>query len=156
MHGELKFESIEAARRDLEYRTLAHIQGDLARLIYLASMRDYNTGEYCHEGMAHRFSEAPARKALASCHWEVFRRLVLCSVEELVEELDLYVRTNCPGVEDVLRVWKTLEPYWVAVPLDCSPLVARYFRSNLKIALTILQSRQLPAPAHPQSASPPL
>jgi hypothetical protein len=154
MHGELKFESVEAARRDLENRTLANIEGDFARLIYLASMRDYNTGEYHHEGMARRFSEASARQALAACHQDVFRRLVLCSLEELVDELELYIRTNCPGDSDMLRVWKMLEPYRVAVPLDCSPLTARYFRSNIRIALSILQSRRLPALQHPQSASP--
>ena len=32
-----------------------------ARLIYLASMRDYNTGKYHHDGLAARFSPAVAR-----------------------------------------------------------------------------------------------
>ncbi len=84
MHGELKHEDVEAARRDLADRTLATIRGDLARLIYLASMRDYNTGEYHHEGLAYMFTESVAGKAIAACHRDVFRRLILCSVFMLV------------------------------------------------------------------------
>jgi hypothetical protein len=150
MQGELKHEDVEAARRDLEYRTLAKIGGDFARLIYLASMRDYNTGEYHHEGLARQFSESLARKALASCHQQVFRRLVLCSVRELVEELEIYARLN----ESTFRVWEKLQPYTVTVPLQCSPLTARFFALNVRVALAILRSRQRRAHPDPRSASP--
>src|SRR5437763_9272207 len=82
MHGELKHEDVEAARRDLAERTLSRIRGDFARLIYLASMRNYNTGEYHHEGLACMFTESIAGRAIASCHRDVFRRLVLCPRSE--------------------------------------------------------------------------
>src|SRR5260370_23951465 len=154
MHGELKHEDVEAARRDLADRPLAKIHGDLARLIYLASMRDYNTGEYHHEGLAYMFSQSVAGKAIASCHRDVFKRLVLRSVKELVEQLDLYARTNCSSSSELGRVWAKLKPYRVTVPLECSPLAGRFFFSNIKAALAILQSRQLPTHRDPQSAWP--
>lgn len=154
MHGELKFENVEAAQRDLEFRTLAKIGGDFSRLIYLASMRDYNTGEYHHDGLAREFTESLARKALASCHREVFRRLVLSSVKELVGELENYVRSNGSTVSEFVRVWEKLHPYIVAVPMDCSPLTARFFASNIRAALAILQCRQSQAHPDPLPASP--
>ncbi len=154
MQGELKHEDIEAARRDLENRTLAKIEGDFARLIYLASMRDYNTGEYHHEGLARQFSESLARGAVACCHQEVFRRLVLCSMRELVEELEIYVRSNGAAFSQLVHVWDKLQPYTVAVPLECSPLTARFFAMNIRSALAILQSRQLRSHPDPRSASP--
>ena len=43
------------AAEDLRRRTLATVQEPLDRMIYLASMRDYNTGLYHHEGLAARF-----------------------------------------------------------------------------------------------------
>ena len=154
MHGELKHENVEAARRDLADRTLAKIRGDLARLIYLASMRDYNTGEYHHEGLACMFTESVAGKAIASCHLDVFKRLVLCSVKELVEQLEFYARTNCSSSSELAHVWAKLQPYRVTVPLECSSLAGRFFVSNIKAALAILESRQLGAHREPQSALP--
>ena len=154
MQGELKHEDVEAARRDLEYRTLAKIGGDFARLVYLASMRDYNTGEYHHEGLACMFTESVAGKAIASCHRDVFKRLVLCSVKELVEQLELYARTNCSSSSELAHVWAKLQPYRVTVPLECSSLAGRFFVSNIKAALAILESRQLGAHREPQSALP--
>ena len=154
MHGELKHEDVEAARRDLADRTLATIRGDLARLIYLASMRDYNTGEYHHEGLAYMFTERVAGKAIAICHRDVFRRLILCSVKKLVEQLELYGSTNCSSSSDLARIWAKLQPYRVTVPLECSPLAGRLFLSNIKAALAILRSRRLRARWESLSALP--
>ena len=154
MHGELKNEDVEAARRDLATRTLSGIHGDFARLVYLASMRDYNTGEYHHEGLACRFTESVARRAIASCHREVFRRLVLCSLRNLVQQLELYASSNCSTCSELVRIWERLQPYRVTVPLECSPVAVRFFVSNVRTALAILQSRQMRAHREPQSALP--
>ena len=141
MHGELKHEDVEAARRDLVERNLSKIRGDFARLVYLASMRNYNTGEYHHDGLACVFSEGVAERAIAICHSEIFRRLVLCPLKELVEQLELYASSNCSGPSELVRIWERLQPYRATVPLECSPLAARLFVSNVMIALAILQSR---------------
>jgi hypothetical protein len=149
MHGELKHEAIEAARRDLEDRTLANIRGDFSRLIYLASLRDYNTGEYHHEGLSQRYTTKFACSALASSHWEVFRRLVLCSVQELVEELEIYRHSNASGESDFVAIWKKLQPYKLTIPLECSSLTARFFNLNVSVALEIMHSRCPPAGRNP-------
>ena len=154
MHGELKYEDVEAARRDLADRTIAKIRGDFARLIYLASMRDYNTGKYHHEGLACRFTERVAARAIERCHREVFRRVVLCSVKQLVEQLELYANSNCSSPSELVRVWKNLQPYRVAIPMECGPLASRLFISNIRAALAVLESRQLRAHREPLSALP--
>lgn len=151
MHGELKYEDVEAARKDLLERNLSKIRGDFARLVYLASMRNYNTGEYHHDGLACVFTESVAEKAIAVCHREIFRRVVLCPLNELVEQLELYASSNCLGPSALVRIWERLQPYRAAVPLECSPLTTRFFVSNVKTALAILQSRQ--SRAHPEPLS---
>src|SRR6266404_4882280 len=51
MSGQLRRMDVEAAREDLNNRTLARIGLEFGRLIYLASTRDYNTGRYYHDGL---------------------------------------------------------------------------------------------------------
>lgn len=128
-----------AAVEDLKNRTLVSLQGEIARLVYLASTRDYNSGKYYHDGLALRFTEEIADKALAQCHGESFQRMLEAPLSALVSQLDEYVRCAC--AEDTVRTWLNLEPYRAIMPLNCHPLSARLFCSNVRIALSILESR---------------
>jgi hypothetical protein len=155
MQGEVKPADVEAACKDLRERTLAHIPGDFARLVYLASTRNYNRGDYHHAGLARQFGEDVAHRSLASCHREVFRRLVLCSVTELVSHLEVYVRSTRLAMADFIRAWRRLQPYRVTVPLECSSLTARFFSGNVIAALSILERRQGLSRQSSQSSSRP-
>lgn len=153
MSIELKSAEVELACRDLEAKTLVSLPGEFARLVYLASTRDYNNGRYYHAGLAHEFSEPGAASALAACHRDVFRRLVLLSIHELARELEAYLNwTRLPAVE-FARAWNRLQPYRITIPLDCSPITARFFATSVTAALAIVRARQLRANgARPQSA----
>lgn len=137
-----------AASEDLRRRTLAQTSGALDRLIYLASMRDYNTGLYVHQGLAARFSSEVACEALADCHRESFRELISLELKDLTEQLNVYMRSTGTGADDFLRTWRELEPYRVAVPVGTDSLVAQFLFSNLKVALAILehQNSRVPEP----------
>jgi hypothetical protein len=130
-----------AAYDDLCQRTLAKVPGDLNRLIYLASMRDYNSGRYHHAGLAGQFGEEAAREALETAHLELFWKLTTSPLEELVRQLEAYVQASHEPPEELLRTWRTLRPYHVAIPLDVEPGASRLFVSNLKLALEVLQQR---------------
>jgi hypothetical protein len=129
------------ARHDLRIRTLAKLKGNFARLIYLASTRDYTTGQYQHDGLAREFSHEAATAALKTCHEEVFITLGKNSLEEMVEELEVYASANRIEMGDLIRTWENLQPYRIARPLECDPLMAELFVSNVSIALAILRSR---------------
>jgi hypothetical protein len=150
----LKRMDVEAAVADLRKRTLGRLPGDMARLLYLASTRDYNSGDYFHDGLAARFTQQVACSALKACHSEVFKRLAFLSLESLAEELECYLRSSGLYPEDFLAAWSKIEPYRVAVPLDCDPLSARLFCSNVRIALAVLASRLKDGRADRQYASP--
>jgi len=143
---------IEPAVTDLRNRTLSRLPGDFSRLVYLASSRDCNTGQYYHDGLAFHFSQNVASKAMALCHREIFDRLVYASLEELIEELCNYISSTDERPEDFLRSWKHLGSYRVLIPSECDELEAEVFLSNVKIALEILQTRQKPFSQHEQSA----
>jgi len=144
--------NFEGAREDLENRTLAKLGGDFARLIYLASTRDYNSGYYYHDGLAFHFTEEAAGSALARAHKEVFNNLARSPLEDFVRQLERYIDSDSAQSTDVLRTWDRLEPYRILVPAECNPLTTEYFISNVKIALAILQGRQQPAFQDEQSA----
>jgi hypothetical protein len=133
--------TVEQAYDDLSRRSLSRIDGDLARLIYLASTRDYNTGKYHHDGLAARFQDEIAGRALELAHREIFFQIAARSLEDLVHQVEVYVSSSPQGREEVLHVWQKLEPYRVALPVDVNIAVAQLFISNIKLALAILRRR---------------
>jgi hypothetical protein len=129
---------VQEAYDDFLRRTLAKITCDLARLIYLTSMRDYNTGRYHHDGLAARFSPAIARQALEMAHRDIFNKVAALPLAELVKQMKNYFEASHESEIDVVRVWQHLEPYRVAIPLNVNPTVASLFLSNIRLALAIL------------------
>ena len=146
MNAPAKHTDVLAAADDLRRRTLADMPQPLGRLIYLASTRDYNTGLYYHHGLALRFSEEAACEALADCHREAFEELVAASLEELVYELEAYLKSTRVAAGDFIVAWKGLEPYRVAVPVGIDSLSSELVFSNLKVALAILEQRLMARP----------
>lgn len=145
---------VQAASGDLRRRTLAQMSRPLDRLIYLASMRDYNTGMYYHDGLAARFSQEAACEALAGCHREAFGQLFSSSIENLVEQLAAYWESSHLDPAAFVATWKGLEPYRVAVPAETDSLAVDFLLSNLKIALAILEAHQTPRSMAEPAASP--
>ncbi len=149
MGATVRLVSVQDAYDDLLQRTLSRIPCDLARLIYLASTRDYNSGMYHHEGLAARFQADIARKALEIAHRQVFYAVSAYSLEELVRELETYLLSSRENPDEFLRAWQKLEPYRVAIPLEANPTIARLFLSNIRLALAILRFRREGHPTHP-------
>lgn len=133
---------LRTAIEDLGSRTLAALPGELAKLIYLASTRDYNSGRYWHDGLARAFGPEVAEAALASCHRTSFRNLTRRPLEDLVRELEAYLQSTGEPAPEVVQTWKTLQPFRVAVPGGADDVTSEFFSSNVRVALEILQARQ--------------
>jgi hypothetical protein len=95
------------AVQDIKSRTLAGISNGFGRLICVASTRDYNTGQYHHEGLVSRFSSDVAAAALAECHREIFQELVRGSLADLVRELEEYVISTGICRDDVFLEYQS-------------------------------------------------
>ena len=134
---------------DLWQRTLGKIPGDLNRMIYLASTRDYNSGRYHHAGLEATFGYDAVKQALETAHLDIFWKLTRSSLEQLVGELEVYIRSSGESPEELLRTWRTLQPYRVAIPLEVDVMAAELLLSNLKLGLEVLQKRRSQPPARP-------
>jgi hypothetical protein len=132
---------VQRASDDLRRRTLGGIPRILDRFIYLASTRDYNTGLYYHDGLASQFPADVVCEALANCHREVFHQLIAAPVEDLVSQMEGYMASSQSRPQDFVAVWKGLEPYRVAVPIETDPFSAEFLFSNFKVALAIVEER---------------
>lgn len=146
---------VQRAMEDLRSRTLSHMPRALDRLIYLSSMRDYNTGLYYHDGLASRFGEEVACEAVAECHNDAMRELVASSLEGLVGQMEAYMDSARTQPKDFLGMWRGLEPYRVAVPVGSAPLAAGFLFSNFRVALAILDARLNARPEAGPAAWPP-
>ena len=153
MSNSIQRVSVQSAYDDLQRRTLSGIPCDFARLIYLASTRDYNSGLYHHEGLAARYGVDEARQALQNTHREIFCRLVSLPLEGMVSELETYVRMSHEAPVGFIHTWEELEPYRVAVPMEVDSTMVQLFLSNIRLALEILRFRQEQDPACQPAAS---
>ena len=118
---------------------LSALPNDLTRLIYLASIRDYNSGTYRHPVLSRQFEATAAHHAFQACHQEVFARLIAHPVSKYVEQLEGYIRYSRAERSLFIKSWKALQAYRAAIPLQASRRTCETFFLNVKTALTILE-----------------
>src|SRR5690349_17560104 len=112
------------ASRDLWRHTLTQIPSMFGRLVYLASLRDSNTGEYQHHGLATVFGSEEANLAMKNSHEEVFATWLTYGLEAQKIDLHLYVAGLEPERKTVVENWTKLEPYR-SLPPDTALSVER-------------------------------
>ncbi|GEM_PF-4807662 len=106
-------------------------------------------GIYHHDGLAAYYTPSVACEVLADCHHHAFQELLACTVEELVNKMEAYMRAGRLRAADFVTSWEKLEPYRVAVPVETERLASEFLFCNLKIALAILEARQHQTPVAP-------
>lgn len=141
MTSSIQSADVQRAVEDVRHRTLAKLPGALERFIHIASLRDYNSGLYYHDGLADRFSPEVACEALADCHREACNELLAVSLQDLVRQMQAYLESSHVPPYDFIAAWKGLEPYRVAIPLQTHPFAAEFLFSNFRIALAIVEDR---------------
>ena len=102
---------------DLWERTLAHIPSSYGKLVYLASLRNPDTGRYEHFGLAQHPNNADTNRTLRRSHETIFQNWVSCSLEQKKTDLDLYISTiEQVDRAELLDAWLRLTPYKNLVP----------------------------------------
>ncbi|HTS67599.1 MAG TPA: hypothetical protein VMO17_01350 [Terriglobia bacterium] len=136
---------LEVARvvHDLEDRTLVVLDGHFNQLVYLASLRDHNTGRYHHYGLEERYTAAAVDEGLRQCHVRVFEDLVVLPLKEQTEDLLGFFESQKEDKGRLVEVWNQLRSYHVLPPEGCHPLARELFDANIRIMLRILRETEL-------------
>ena len=136
-------DELERLMRDFEERTLAVMEGQFSRLVYLASLRDYNTGRYHHYGLESRYAMEAVDEGLHQCHERVFEELVALPLKEQTEDLLNFFESLKEDKSRLVMVWKRLKSYQILAPERCHPLARELFDRNIDIMLRILRETDL-------------
>lgn len=131
---------LEQIAAEMSQEMSAQFPNDLTRVIYLASLRDYNTGRYLHPRFSFDHEPGLASDALRECHEMAFARLLGSSVLEYVCQLKAYIRLSKATPLELIRIWKDLRVYTAAIPLHKQDLDRDTFLLSLETALLVLEN----------------
>ena len=118
---------------------LEALPNDLTRMIYLASLRDCNSGVYLHPQLSTGGRTAEADRALRACHEGVFRLLLTTPLQVYVMQLEEYIRYARAERDTILKTWRSLRAYRATVPMGAPETSAELFCLNVEIALAVLE-----------------
>ena len=125
---------------------LQHLPNDLTRMIYLASLRDCNSGVYLHPDLSQRLGIRHASTLLHDLHQTIFTRLLEMRVPEYVPQLQEYIRYSKTDSRTMLHNWNFLQAYRATIPLHTGRLWAEIYFMNIETAIAILQRDALASP----------
>ena len=117
---------------------LDDLPNNLTRMLYLASLRDCNSGRYLHPQLTQRMGVEEADQALSACHREIFRQLLHTPATGYALQLEEYIRYTRAERSVVLDTWCSLQAYRSTVPVHTSAVYSELFCLNVELALTIL------------------
>ena len=129
-----------SAASDLWRNTLSQIPSVFGRLVYLASLRNANSGRYEHHGLALIFGEEEANKALKKSHSQLFAEWLAFSVEQQKADLDLYISGLFEDKRTVVETWLKLAPYRNLIPSTVRGVERRLYISDLTALMELLRN----------------
>lgn len=134
-------DSQDAVREDILRALRVSLPNDLSQLIFLAILRDNNSGHYYHPELAQRFSVEVADRAMLACHHQIYEQVVALPLEDLTDQLDAYMATVPAPKERLIESWTKLRGYRATIPMDADPISTEIFFMKIEVAVAILEAR---------------
>jgi hypothetical protein len=130
--------TLKSALQDLREGTLAAVSGLLAKLAYLASLRN-REGRYEHWGLTQVHGEESSDRAIKSAHSEVLSTLLQTPISELREDLRESSRNSNQTADAYLEGMR--EQLSSLLPATQDKASARHLNSVL-VALSSLEKNR--------------
>ena len=125
---------------DLWRNTLSQIPTVFGRLVYLAALRDTNSGRYEHHGLALVFGENEADRALRRSHVQTFSEWLCFNLEQQRADLGLYLSALLDERKRIVDNWLRIEPFRSLVPSSATRTETELYLSDFRILLGLLKN----------------
>ena len=129
-----------SALADLCKHTLSRIPTVTGQLIYLATLRDLNSGTYRHHGLIAAFGRDEAVKALRESHQAAFQQWLNMPLPEKNDDLRDYLRALEDPQEEIVRHWLQSGVYRGYVPASAIKAETDLFCRDLETLLQLLRN----------------
>ncbi len=121
-------------------RDLAHIRTSYGRLVYLAALRNPDTGRYEHYGTTGA-ARAHSSRTLKRIHEELFNEWVSHPLERKKTDIDLYITgIDQVGRAELIDAWLRLTPYKNLVPASIQGPERQRHISDFEAILGLLKN----------------
>ena len=131
---------VSQASADVWKRTLEHLPSCFGKLVYLASLRNANTGRYEHFGLAQLYGPEEADQALRDSHERVFAEWLNYRLEQQKTDLEKYLESVGDDRSAVLEAWRSLSPYRSLPPAAAGEAERHLYSSDIEIILELLRT----------------
>ena len=125
---------------DLWRNTLSQIPSVFGRLVYLAAVRDPNSGRYEHHGLALVFGDDEADRALRRSHIQTFSEWLCLNLEQQKADLVLYLSALMDERRRVIETWLRIEPFRMMIPSSATRAETELYQSDFRILLSLLRN----------------
>jgi hypothetical protein len=128
------------ALADLWKHTLSQVPSAYGRLVYLASLRDPNSGIYRHHGLSAAFGREESLSAMRKSHEDTFRDWLNLPLSAKNEDLITHFQNLEENPRQVVTYLARAAPYLSQVPDSASPAQRRQFKMEMEILLELIKN----------------
>ena len=130
----------QKAAAELWKHTLSQIHCLFGRLVYLASLRDGNTGVYHHHGLSLVLGAEQAGQTLEDSHAGCFREWLGLNLKDQHSDLSLYFSEQDAELKVIVGTWIRLASYRNLIPAAATSVERQLFLSDLETLLAMLKN----------------
>src|SRR5579859_4178934 len=134
------------ALADLWKHTLSQIPTLYGRLVYLASLRDPNSGVYRHHGLSAAFGREESSQALKHSHERIFSEWLTLPLADKSSDLGNYLQSLDDPQGMVVSHWLRSDHYRAQIPDSARPMESELFHGDLEALLQILRNASAAEP----------
>jgi hypothetical protein len=128
------------ALADLWKHTLSQIPSTYGRLVYLASLRDANSGTYRHHGLSAAFGREESLNAMRMSHEDTFREWLNSPLSAKSADLATHFQNVDENPRQVVAHLSRATPYLSQLPDSASPAQRRQFKMEMEILLEMIKN----------------